>query len=209
MTYSRSFLSNIILYYLFHNEELVLPNARIVKFNMYDNLEDYFMWAERRIDTLLCECANGDWSPTEQIRKIDQGLLRACPFLSRLIDRSYCIERFTATLEAFCVADTPPNSPRAEPAPVPSPPSPLEIAPEPAPVPSPPAPLEVEPEEQRPELPLARPEVVAAAAREPISLTQSVYKLRRAAADVGIKNAYLLTKSQVQQRLREYNDSLS
>ncbi len=120
MSYVRSFLSNIILFYLFNDRDnLSAPHTNISKFNMYDNIEDYFFWAERRLQVLLYECSDNDWKMARKVRYVDQNLIRIFPFLSRVVDRSYVIERFLTTLELFVITEenedteTPAASPEA------------------------------------------------------------------------------------------------
>jgi hypothetical protein len=232
MKYARSFVSNTILFFLFNGTELIDANPSIQKFNMYDDIEDYLVWSERRVEALFCECSNRSWAPATIMRRVDQKLLQIFPFLTRIVDRSYVIERFMTALELFDAADdeAPRFSTEAEPpvAEAAAPEEPGDVAaPEPIndtsddsnllPKTPPSTPQTSSEQLQPPSLAealrqmRAEPDLPVEACPPPeklVNLDQSVYKLRRIAYDLGLKNAFSLSKKQAVDKLGRYNAGL-
>ena len=121
MKYISAFISNVILYYLFGGSNILPCRSEARMFDLYDDMEDYMLWAKKRLEMLFYECSAREFSYADKIRKIDTNLVIIFPFLGRLVDRSYIIEKFLTYLEIYPEEDSAVHLPAA--LPVASPPS--------------------------------------------------------------------------------------
>ena len=220
MKYIQSFVSNAILFFLFNDADLIAPNSSIKRFNMYDDIDDYLIWAKKRIETAFYELSGSDISPAEKIRRVDRKLIQIFPFLTRVIDRSYMIERFLTALELFEIGEAESDSSLEqgslnEASPEKQEEIQVKESPQVQAEESPPSPpvLVV----RRPFVPIspsrASPSLIGpqnnTPRAEPVPLNQSLHKLRRAAQDVGIQYPFLLSKKELAEKLAAYNDGLN
>ena len=87
-------VSKIILFFMFNTVEFAdVKDNSYSRVAVYDDLDEYISWAERRVDLLFCKCSSSEMSLAEKIKGIDTGIIQIFPFLGRIADRSLLIEK--------------------------------------------------------------------------------------------------------------------
>jgi hypothetical protein len=87
-------VSKIILFFIFNTVEFAdVKDNSYSRVAVYDDLDEYISWAERRVDLLFCKCSSSEMSLAEKIKGMDTGIIQIFPFLGRIADRSLLIEK--------------------------------------------------------------------------------------------------------------------
>ncbi len=224
MKYSRMLVSKIILFFMFNTVEFAdVKDNSYSRVAVYDDLDEYISWAERRVDLLFCKCSSSEMSLAEKIKGIDTGIIQIFPFLGRIADRSLLIEKSLFYQDLFekeqeekrqtAEADAAEIEEEEVEEEVLVPPVRF-VEPQPEEVRAPPVRF-VEPQHEKKDVEPERAQKQDALPKSPVYFpkegekiqweNKTVAVLRNELNKAGVKNAFLLTKMQAIEKARRFN----